>query len=76
MGFAAILYFILGIRFSENQLGMLSAGELITVILIILFSAGLLWSYLKRHQAFIRILLFPRSGFLDRVCGLPVLGGD
>jgi rod shape determining protein RodA len=64
MGFAAILYFILGIRFSENQLGMLSAGELITVILIILFSAGLLWSYLKRHQAFIRMLLFPGAVFL------------
>ncbi len=64
MGFAAILYFILGIRFSENQLGMLSAGELITVILIILFSAGLLWSYLKRYQAFFKLLLLPGVVFL------------
>jgi rod shape determining protein RodA len=64
MGFAAILYFILGIRFSEDQLGMLSLGELIAVILIILFSAGLLWNYLKRHHAFFRLLLLSGAVFL------------
>lgn len=64
MGFAVILYFIFGIRFSENQLGMLSEGELIAVILIILFSAGLLWSYQKRHQAFFKLLFLPSAVFL------------
>ena len=37
MGIAAIVYFILGIRFSDNQMGALSEGEFAKVILIILF---------------------------------------
>ena len=38
MGVAAILYFVLAIRFSDVQLGMLSVGEFIAVILIIVFA--------------------------------------
>ena len=37
---------------------------MIVVILIILFSAGLLWNYLKRYQAFIRLLILPGVIFL------------
>lgn len=64
MGIAAIVYFILGIRFSENQVGMLSVGELIAVILIIVFSAGMVWSYLKRSKTFFQILLISGTVFL------------
>ena len=48
LGTAAIIFFILGIRFSDEQIGMLSKGEIMTVVLIIIFSAGMVWSYLKR----------------------------
>lgn len=64
MGFAAILYFILGIRFSENQVGMLSEGELIAVVLIILFSSGMVWSYLKRRNTLFRLLFLSSAVFL------------
>lgn len=64
MGIAAIIYFILGIRFSEIQLGMLSQGELIAIVLIILFSAGMVWSYLKRKSTAVRLVLLSIAPFL------------
>lgn len=58
MGIAAIAYFILGIRFSDTQIGSLSTGEIISTVLIIIFSSGLVWSYLKRTKtSFIIILI-------------------
>ncbi|MDD4009558.1 MAG: rod shape-determining protein RodA [Fermentimonas sp.] len=57
MGVAAIIYFILGIRFSDEQIGMLSRGEIMTIALIIIFSAAMVWSYLKRRKTFYTILL-------------------
>lgn len=50
MGFAAIVYFILGVKFSESQMGMLSVGEFATVLLIIVFVAGMVWNYVKRRE--------------------------
>lgn len=57
MGIAAILYFILGIRFSDIQLGALSEGEFITVVLIILFSVAMVWNYIKRRSTTFILLL-------------------
>lgn len=64
MGIAAIIYFILGIRFSDEQIGMLSKGEIMTVVLIIIFSAGMVWSYLKRKRTFFIIILISSVPFL------------
>ncbi|MBF6598645.1 MAG: rod shape-determining protein RodA [Fermentimonas sp.] len=58
MGIAAIAYFILGIRFSDTQIGSLSTGEIISTALIIIFSSGLVWSYLKRKESSFYIILF------------------
>ena len=58
MGIAAIAYFILGIRFSDTQIGSLSTGEIISTALIIIFSSGLVWSYLKRKKSSFYIILF------------------
>ncbi|HHX32558.1 MAG TPA: rod shape-determining protein RodA, partial [Bacteroidales bacterium] len=58
MGIAAIAYFILGIRFSETQIGSLSTGEIISIVLIIIFTSGLVWSYQKRKKTSFYILLF------------------
>lgn len=57
MGVAAVAYFVLGIRYSEIQLGMLSLGEILSITLIIIFSSGLVWSYLKRNTVSYYILL-------------------
>jgi rod shape determining protein RodA len=63
MGIAAIVYFILGIRFSDQQIGMLSLGELIASALIVLFSAGMVWAYLKRKTTAFYLLLLGGAPF-------------
>lgn len=50
IGVAAILYFVLAIRFSDVQLGMLSVGEFIAVALSIIFAAAMVWNYVKRRE--------------------------
>lgn len=57
MGIAAIIYFILGIRFSDTQMGALSVGEFVTVILIIIFSTAMIWNYVKRLNTSLILLL-------------------
>lgn len=57
MGIAAIIYFILGIRFSDSQMGALSVGEFVAVILITIFSAAMIWNYIKRLSTSVILLL-------------------
>ncbi|MEA4916075.1 rod shape-determining protein RodA [Proteiniphilum sp.] len=64
MGIAAIIYFILGIRFSDSQMGTLSIGEFITVILIIVFCAAMVWNYIKRLSSSLILLLSAGTIFL------------
>lgn len=64
LGIAAIVYFVLGIRFSEEQIGMLSKGELITTILIIIFASGMVWNYIKRLNTVLIVLLTAGGIFL------------
>jgi rod shape determining protein RodA len=63
-GVAAILYFILGIRFSDSQMGALSVGEFISVIFIIAFSAAMVWNYIKQLNTFLILLLSAAAIFL------------
>jgi rod shape determining protein RodA len=63
-GVAAIIYFILGIKFSDGQIGIISEGEFITVLVIIIFAASLVWSYMKRRDLFFMILLLAAATFL------------
>jgi len=64
VGIAAIVYFILGIKFSDTQIGMLSRGEFITTILIVILAAGLVWSYMKRQGVVTVLLLLAATTFL------------
>jgi len=64
VGIAAIVYFILGIKFSDTQVGMLSRGEFITTILIVILAAGLVWSYMKRQGVVTVLLLLAATTFL------------
>lgn len=84
MGVAIIVYFVLGIRFSEIPMGRLSQGEFLSVVTIILFSAGMVWSYAKRKEITLFILfssglilvvgyLFSRSRWIEVDFGLLAL---
>lgn len=57
MGLSAVIYFVLTIKFSETELGMLSVGEIMTVALIIIFTAGMVRNYLNRKDVPLIILL-------------------
>lgn len=50
MGVAFIIYFVLTIKFSGTELGVLSLGEIYTVGLIIFFAALLVKNYMKRND--------------------------
>ncbi|HRS41908.1 MAG TPA: FtsW/RodA/SpoVE family cell cycle protein, partial [Dysgonamonadaceae bacterium] len=64
IGVALVLYFVLGIKYSDIPLGSLSRGEFISILLIILFSAGMVWSYMKRKEVFSFMLGIPFVVFL------------
>ena len=64
MVIAAVVYFVLGVKFSDVQIGFLSKGELITIILIILFAAAMVWNYMKRQNVVFLILLLAAVTFL------------
>ncbi len=64
MGIAAVVYFVLGIKFSDVQIGLFSKGELITILLIIIFAAAMVWNYLKKQRVVITILLMSAFTFL------------
>ena len=61
---AAIVYFVLGIKFSDTQIGLFSLGEFITLILIILFTTVLVRNYVKRKEVVYAILGISVSVFL------------
>ena len=49
-GLAMIVYFVVGLKFSEEQIGLFSRGEVYTLAIILVFTAGMVWSYIKRKQ--------------------------
>ncbi len=55
-GLAMIVYFVVGLKFSEEEIGIFSRGEVYTLGIILVFTAGMVWSYVKRKQV-IRIIL-------------------
>ena len=55
-GLAMIVYFVLGIKFSEEQIGIFSRGEVYTIVVILVFTAGMVWSYVKRMNVLLIIL--------------------
>ncbi len=63
-GIAAIIYFVLGIKFSEKMVGVISLGEFMTILLIIIFSAWMIRNYLKRSKPFRTMLLIAAAIFL------------
>ncbi len=75
-GIAAIIYFVLGIKYSDIDVGILSLGEFMTLLLIIVFCASLIRSYLKAVRPFLAMLLLTAAIFLAaylvKLLGFPV----
>jgi rod shape determining protein RodA len=63
MGIASVIYFVLGVKFSDVQIGFFSEGELITIILIICFAGAMVWNYMKRMKAALFTLLLMGATF-------------
>lgn len=63
-GLAMIVYFVIGIKFSEEQIGIFSRGEVYTIVIIIVFTAGMIWSYVKRINILYYILGVTSAIFL------------
>ena len=64
VGVAMVVYFIFGIKFSETLMGLFSKGELIVILLIIVFTIGLVWSYVKQFRVALHLLLTAAITFL------------
>ena len=54
-GLAMIVYFVVGLKFSEEEIGIFSRGEVYTLFIILIFTAGMVWSYVKRKRV-IRVI--------------------
>ena len=63
-GLAMIVYFVVGIKFSEEQIGIFSRGEVYTLVIILIFTAGMVWSYVKRMNVLLYILSISAVVFL------------
>lgn len=57
IGLSAIVFFVVGLKYSETDLGMLSMGEFITAILVILICSAFILNYRKDISAIRNILL-------------------
>lgn len=55
-GLAMIVYFVVGLKFSEEEIGIFSRGEFYTILITIVFTAGMVWSYIKRRNVAFYIL--------------------
>ena len=62
-GACAIIYFVVGIRFADNYLtdGLTSIGPFAVQILILLFTTGMILTYLHRYDLIRNILLIAGS---------------
>ena len=63
-GLAMIVYFVVGLKFSEEQIGIFSRGEVYTIVLIIIFTSGMVWSYVKKIKVLLYILGVTAALFL------------
>ena len=63
---AAVVYFVIGIRYADTPLGGLptSAGKFWVLILIQIFSSGMVWVYCRNHWEALKMLVFTVGGSL------------
>ena len=57
LGLSAIVFFVVGLKYSETDIGLISTGEFMTIIMVIIISAALLLSYRQDKAAARNIIL-------------------
>lgn len=57
LGVSAIVFFVVGLKFSETDMGLITTGEFISIIIVIVISAILLLSYRQDRTAARNIIL-------------------
>lgn len=57
LGISAIAFFVIGLKYSDTDMGIISTGEFVTIILVILICAALLLSYRQDKAAARNIIL-------------------
>ncbi|MDR2951163.1 MAG: rod shape-determining protein RodA [Prevotella sp.] len=57
LGLSAIVFFVVGLKYSETDIGFISTGEFMTIIMVIIISAALLLSYRQDKVAARNIIL-------------------
>jgi len=76
LGVSAIVFFVVGLKYSETDMGIISTGEFITAVLVILICAALVISYRKDNIAarniFLGALAIFGFSYLIELMGAPV----
>lgn len=76
LGGALIVFFVIGLKYSSTDVGVISTGEFITIILSILISAGFLMSFRKdfstARNIILGLILIMGIGYLISLTGVVV----
>ncbi len=66
-GVAAVVYFVVGVRFAEDPLWgieVISLGKAVVLFLILLFTVGMMWVYTNRSARAFRVFMFGTGAML------------
>jgi len=75
LGLAAVAFFVVSLKYSEADIGMISTGEFIVVILVIIMCAGMLLSY-RQDKASARNIILAAIVFFGLAYLISLLGID
>lgn len=74
LGLSAVVLFVVGLKYSQTDMGLISTGEFISVILVILASALLIAVYSKKRSS-IPIHIVAGGACIFAIAGIPALLG-
>jgi len=75
LGITAIAFFVIGLKYSETDMGIIPTGEFITIILVIIIAAGLLLSY-RQDKIAARNIILGAIGLFGLAYLISLLGVD
>lgn len=73
LAFSAVVFFVVGLKYSETDIGVLSTGEFISIILVIIISIALILSY-RRDGITARNILIGAVGLFGIAYLIMLLG--
>lgn len=79
LGASAVVFFVVGLKYSETDIGIISMGEFISIILVVLVSIGLVISYRKdgiaARNIFLGSIVIFGLSYLGMLIGIPIDSG-